>query len=55
MLITGLAVYMYFGLRRAYETSRVRAALSAFILAWTVAILIGVYHEAVFFATFWTT
>jgi hypothetical protein len=54
-VITGLTVYMYLALRRAYETSRARAAVSAFILAWTVAVLIGVYHEAVFFATFWIT
>jgi len=54
-LVTALTIYMYFGLRRAYEASRFRAALSAFILAWTVAILTGVYHEAVFFATFWMT
>jgi hypothetical protein len=55
VLIVGLTIYMYFGLRRAYNASRLRAGFSAFILAWTVAILTGVYHEAVFFATFWLT
>jgi hypothetical protein len=55
MLLAGLTIYIYLALRRAYETSRLRSALSALILAWAVAILIGVYHEAAFFATFWTT
>jgi hypothetical protein len=55
MLMAGLIIYIYLGLRRAYETSRLRSALSALILAWAVAMLIGVYHEAAFFVTFWTT
>ncbi len=55
MVITGLTTYMYLGLRRAYAASRLRAALSAFILAWTVALLTGVYRNVLFFATFWTT
>ena len=55
LLEVGLIIYIYLGLRRAYETSRLRSALSALVLAWAVAILIGVYHEAAFFATFWTT
>ena len=55
MLLVGLTIYIFLGLRRAYEASRLRATLSALIMAWAVAMLIGVYHEAVFFATFWTT
>ena len=55
LLEVGLIIYIYLALRRAYETSPLRSALSALVLAWAVAILIGVYHEAAFFATFWTT
>jgi hypothetical protein len=53
--IIGLTAYMYVGLRRAYDASRLRAALSAFILAWAVGYLTGVYRKALFYATFWTT
>jgi hypothetical protein len=53
--ITGLTVYMYKGLRRAYGVSQVRAAVAAFALAWSIAFLTGVYRNAAFFATFWTT
>lgn len=53
--ITGLTIYMYKALRRAYGTSPLRAAVVAFALAWGVAVLTGVYRNAVFFATFWTT
>lgn len=53
--ITGLTTYMYLGLRRAYDASRVRAALSAFLLGWVILLLTGVYHNALFYATFWTT
>jgi hypothetical protein len=55
MTLTGLTVYIYFGLRRAYDASRLRAALAAFILAWTVALLTGVYRNLNFYATFWAT
>ena len=54
-LISGLTVYMYLGFRRAYNAPRLRAAASALILPWIVAYLTGVYHNALFYVTFWTT
>ena len=55
LTIVGLTIYMYLGFRRAYDASRLRAALSAFFLAWAVGYLTGVYRKALFYATFWTT
>ncbi|HMI47459.1 MAG TPA: hypothetical protein VK481_02170, partial [Gemmatimonadaceae bacterium] len=54
--VAGLIIYMYHGLQRAYNASRLRAAITAFFLAWVVMFLFGiVYQNALFFATFWTT
>ena len=50
-----LTIYMYNGLRRAYDASRIRAGLSAFALALTVMYLTGIYYHMLFWATFWTT
>lgn len=55
MLLAGVAVYMYFGFQRAYRVSRAHAAASAVVLTVTVAYLIGLYHTALFYVTFWTT
>jgi hypothetical protein len=55
ILIIGLAVYMYAGFRRAYQTHRTRAAVNALILSGAVALLIMLYHNVLFYATFWTT
>jgi hypothetical protein len=55
LVITGLTIYMYLGFRRAYGVSRLRAARSSLILPWVVLYLTGVYHTALFYATFWTT
>ncbi len=55
LVITGLTIYMYLGFRRAYGVSRLRAAMSSVILPWVVLYLTGVYHTALFYATFWTT
>lgn len=55
IVITGLTVYMYLGFRRAYGSSKVRAALNSFALAWTIGLLTGVYHDSLFYVTFWTT
>jgi len=46
---------MYFGFQRAYRVSRAHAAASAVVLTVTVAYLIGLYHTALFYVTFWTT
>ena len=53
--ILWLTIYMYNGLRRAYDASRVRAGLGAFALALTVMYLTGIYYRMLFWATFWTT
>ena len=55
LIVTGLTIYMYLGFRRAYGVSRLRAAMSSLILPWVVLYLTGVYHTALFYATFWTT
>lgn len=55
IVIAGLTVYMYLGFRRAYGSSMVRAALSGFVLALTIGLLTGVYHDSLFYVTFWTT
>ena len=55
LTITALTIYMYHGLRRAHDASPLRAGISAFALAWTIGFLTGVYRNALFYATFWTT
>ena len=55
IVITGLTVYMFLGFQRAYGSSKLRAALSGLVLAWTIGLLTGVYHDALFYVTFWTT
>ena len=55
ILLMGVSAYLYAGLRRAYQASRMRAGLSAVILAATVGLLVGVYHNLLFYVTFWTT
>ena len=55
VVIVGLTTYMYLGFRRAYDATQPRAFIAAFILAWAVGFLTGVYHNALFFATYFTT
>jgi len=55
ILLVGLAVYMYMGFRRAYQVSRLRAAVSGVVLAFTAGFLIALYNNLLFFATFWST
>lgn len=55
ILGTGLWLYMYAALRRAYGDSRSGAAIRAFVMTWTVLLLTGVYHDFLFYATFFTT
>lgn len=55
LLLSTLTIYIYKGLRRAYDASRVRAAISAVVMAFTVGQLTGVYHNELFYATFWIT
>jgi hypothetical protein len=55
ILLVGIAVYMYLGFRRAYEVSRIRAAVSGVVLAFTAGFLIALYNNLLFYATFWTT
>jgi hypothetical protein len=53
--VVGLTIYMYYGLQRAYEMSRFRAGITAFALSLAMMFLTGLYHNALFFATFWIT
>jgi hypothetical protein len=55
VLLAGLTVYMYLGFRRAYRVSRLRAATSALVSALSTGLLIGAYHNLLFYAAFWTT
>jgi hypothetical protein len=55
ILLAGLVVYIYAGLRRAYEASRLHAAVNAVILACAAGLLIAAYYNVLFYATFWTT
>ena len=55
LVITALTIYMYLGFRRAYGSSKTRAALSSFVLAWAVGFLTDVYHDGLFYITLWTT
>jgi hypothetical protein len=55
ILGTGLWLYIYAALRRAYDDTRAGAALRAFVMTWTVLLLTGVYHDLLFYATFFTT
>jgi hypothetical protein len=54
-MIAALTIYIYSGLRRAYDASRLRAALTAFVLACAVGPLTGLFLNLLFFVTFWTT
>ncbi len=54
-LLVGLTIYMYLGFRRAYQASRTRAGVNAFVLACAVGFLIMLYHNVLFYVTFWTT
>jgi hypothetical protein len=55
VLLIGLVLYIYAGLRRAYETSRVRAAITALLLSLEAAFFFAAYHQLLFYITFWTT
>jgi uncharacterized protein DUF3667 len=55
MIFIGLVTYIYLALRRAYETSQTRSAISAIILSMAVGFSIALYHNLVFYSTFWTT
>jgi hypothetical protein len=55
ILGSGLWLYIYAGLRRAYGDTRAKSAFRAFVMTWTVLLLTGVYHDFLFYATFFTT
>jgi hypothetical protein len=55
LLLIGLTVYMFLAFRRAYHTSRTRSAINAAVLASTVGLMIGLYHNLLFYIVFWTT
>lgn len=51
----GLVTYTYLALRRAYQTSPTRSAISAVVLTFAVVLTIIAYHTVLFYLTFWTT
>ena len=55
VLGVGLVTYTYLGLRRAYQISRARSAISAIVVSFTVVLTIIAYHTVLFYLTFWTT
>ncbi|MFL5483976.1 MAG: DUF3667 domain-containing protein [Gemmatimonadaceae bacterium] len=55
VLGVGLVTYTYLALRRAYNTSRARAAISAAVVSFAVVLTIIAYHTVLFYLTFWTT
>jgi hypothetical protein len=42
-------------LKLAYETSRARSAISAIILSTAIGFSIALYHNLLFYTTFWAT
>lgn len=55
LLLAGLLVYLYLGLRRAYQTSKLNSTISAVVLSFTVVLTVVAYHSVLFYLTFWTT
>jgi hypothetical protein len=55
IISAGLILYIYLALRRAYETSSIRSAISAIILSLAIGLTIALYHNLVFYTTFWAT
>jgi TM2 domain-containing membrane protein YozV len=55
MIFVGLTVYIYLALRRAYETTYTRSAISAIVLSVAVGFSIALYHNLLFYTAFWTT
>ncbi len=55
MIFFSLIVYIDLALRRAYETSKTRSAISAVILSTAVGFSIALYHNLLFYTTFWAT
>lgn len=51
----GVVTYTYLGLRRAYQTSPTRSAISAVVLSFAVVLTIIAYHTVLFYLTFFTT
>jgi Protein of unknown function (DUF3667) len=54
-IFVGLVVYIYLALRRAYEMSPTRSAISATILSMAIGLSIALYHNLLFYTTFWAT
>ena len=52
---SGLWLYIFTALRRAYGDSKAGAAIRGFAMTWTVLLLTGVYHDFLFYATYFTT
>ena len=55
VLLIGLTSYIYNAVRRAYETPRFRAAISALLLSLEAGFFFAAYQRLLFYITFWTT
>lgn len=55
ILGSALFTYIFLGLRRAYQDSRVGAAIRAAGMTFVILMLTGIYHDVLFYATFFTT
>jgi hypothetical protein len=51
----GLTAYIYFAARRTYGLRGPWLLIRAFLLALTIGYLTGVYHDILFYTTFWST
>jgi Protein of unknown function (DUF3667) len=55
LLSVALAVYLYLGFRRAYQSSRPRSAISAILLAAAIDSSLVLYQVLLFHTALWTT
>jgi hypothetical protein len=55
ILGTALVTYIFLGLRKAYAEGRTGAVLRALAMTAVIMVLTGVYHDFLFYATYFTT
>jgi Protein of unknown function (DUF3667). len=53
--VAAISTYIYLAARRAYELRGALLAVRAFLLALAIGYLTGVYHDILFYTTFWST
>ncbi|MDQ6716740.1 MAG: hypothetical protein M3Z17_00160, partial [Gemmatimonadota bacterium] len=54
-VVSAVTTYIYRGARRAYELHGPLLVVRAFLLALAIGYLTGVYHDILFYTTFWST